>query len=168
MDYKEKYDNSIKFVELLIDNGLITREEASKYIPELEESEDERVRKQLLEFLCELSKLGKNINLDKWNKADCSNWVIYLEKQKPAEWSEKDKKTIHLACEFIKYNSNSIASICGVDCPTLIERLRNLHPQNHWKPTEKQLKVLSIFAANMVDPYYKGVILDLLEQLKIL
>ena len=59
--------------------------------PELIESEDERIRKQLSEFLEDLSKLGKNTNFDKWSKADCANWINWLEKQgEHAELSQSE------------------------------------------------------------------------------
>lgn len=55
---------------------------AVNYIfPELKESEDERARKDLITFLDDVWHLGKNANFDKWGKADCSNWLAWLEKQ---------------------------------------------------------------------------------------
>ena len=50
-------------------------------IPELKESEDEKIRKDLIKFLDEIWHLGKNVNFDKWDKCDCSNWIAWLEKQ---------------------------------------------------------------------------------------
>lgn len=50
-------------------------------IPELKESEDENIRKDLITFLDEIWHLGKNANFDKWDKSDCSNWIAWLEKQ---------------------------------------------------------------------------------------
>ena len=50
-------------------------------IPELKESEDEKIRKDLITFLDEIWHLGKNANFDKWDKSDCSNWLAWLEKQ---------------------------------------------------------------------------------------
>ena len=50
-------------------------------IPELKESEDEKIRKDLITFLDEIWHLGKNANFDKWDKSDCSNWIAWLEKQ---------------------------------------------------------------------------------------
>lgn len=40
-----------------------------------------RIRKNLIDFLEELSKLGKNTNFDKWSKSDCAEWVAWVEKQ---------------------------------------------------------------------------------------
>ena len=46
-------------------------------IPELKESEDEKIRKDLITFLDEIWHLGKNANFDKWDKSDCSNWIAW-------------------------------------------------------------------------------------------
>lgn len=65
--------------------------------PELKETEDEKIRKDLITFLDEIWHLGKNANFDKWDKSDCSNWIAWLEKQgeqKPVEWSEKDEHKV--------------------------------------------------------------------------
>lgn len=52
-------------------------------IPELKksESEDERIKKDLIEFLENIWYLGKDANFDKWGKADCSDWMAWIEKQ---------------------------------------------------------------------------------------
>ena len=46
------------------------------------ETEDERIRKGLLEFLDELWHLGTETNFDRWSKVDCSDWIDYLKKLK--------------------------------------------------------------------------------------
>ena len=52
-----------------------------RLFPELKESEDEKIRKDLITFLDEIWHLGTNANIDKWDKSDCSNWLAWLEKQ---------------------------------------------------------------------------------------
>lgn len=52
-----------------------------RLFPELKESEDEKIRKDLITFLDEIWHLGKNAKFDKWDKSDCSNWIAWLEKQ---------------------------------------------------------------------------------------
>ena len=47
--------------------------------PELKESDDEKTRKELVAFLEELSKLGKNTNFDRWKTSDCANWIAWLD-----------------------------------------------------------------------------------------
>ena len=67
-------------------------------IPELKETEDEKIRKDLITFLDEIWHLGKNCNFDKWDKSDCSNWIAWLEKQgeqKPV-WSEEDERILKI------------------------------------------------------------------------
>lgn len=61
--------------------------------PELNESEDERMRKGLIAFLEDIWHFGKNANFDKWDKSDCSDWIAWLEKkrEKKPEWSEDDE-----------------------------------------------------------------------------
>lgn len=50
--------------------------------PEIKETEYERIKKQLIEFLDIFSKCGRNGNYSKWDTSDCANWLILVEKQK--------------------------------------------------------------------------------------
>jgi hypothetical protein len=61
--------------------------------PELKESEDDKIRKDLIAFLEDIWHFGKNANFDKWDKSDCSDWIAWLEKkrEKKPEWSEDDE-----------------------------------------------------------------------------
>ena len=49
MDYKDM--NAIGIVRLMLTDGVITEEQASKYFPELKESEDEKIRKEIISAL---------------------------------------------------------------------------------------------------------------------
>ena len=62
---------------------------------------------------------------------DSDKKVLKKIEQKSAEWSEEDKKTIHLACEFIRHRSEPNGNIGGVNYSELIERLKSLKPQPH-------------------------------------
>ena len=75
-----------------------------------------------------------------------SKWLTSLKNRilpKPAEWSEENEKTIHLACEFIRHHSNHNDSIGGIDCSILIERLKSLRPHTTWKPSVFHLECIS-------------------------
>lgn len=52
MDYEKKYKEALGWMQSLY-NGLHgkTKEEAEKYFPELKESEDEKIRKGIIDFL---------------------------------------------------------------------------------------------------------------------
>jgi hypothetical protein len=73
-----------------IPEGYEARIEGNKVILEKKESNDERARKSLLEFLNDVWHMGKNANFDKWGKADCADWISYIEKQRESTWTEED------------------------------------------------------------------------------
>lgn len=86
-------------------------------IPELKESEDEKIRKDLITFLDEIWHLGKNANFDKWDKSDCSNWIAWLEKQgeqKPV-WSEYDEHKVKDIIYFLNSAKKHYASTVELD-----------------------------------------------------
>lgn len=87
-------------------------------IPELKESEDEKIRKDLITFLDEIWHLGKNADFDKWDKSDCSNWIAWLEKQgeqKPVEWSEYDEHKVKDIIYFLNSAKKHYASTVELD-----------------------------------------------------
>lgn len=87
-------------------------------IPELKETEDEKIRKDLITFLDEIWHLGKNANFDKWDKSDCSNWIAWLEKQgeqKPVEWSEEDEHKVKDIIYFLNSAKKHYASTVELD-----------------------------------------------------
>lgn len=59
--------------------------------PELAESEDERTRTQLVDFLEHLHSQGSTMDFDVWSKADCANWIVWLEKQKKQKDAERER-----------------------------------------------------------------------------
>lgn len=91
MDYEKK----LALAKEALDSGSYDKETIEYIFPELAESEDEKIRKELLEFLDELSKLGKNTNFDRWSKSDCADWIIWLEKQGET-YTKKDVDNAYL------------------------------------------------------------------------
>ena len=85
MDYEKKYKEALERARAL-NEGKTTGafgETVCEYIfPELKESEDERIRKQILAFL-------KEFERDHYRNLDFSSWITWVEKQK-LTWSEKD------------------------------------------------------------------------------
>ncbi len=47
--------------------------------PELAENEDEKILKEIREFLSDVFYRGKNVNFDRWDKSDCSKWLKWLD-----------------------------------------------------------------------------------------
>ena len=73
------------------DRSLPVYEALQTLIPELAESEDERIRRRLINLIKELAANKEAIHtagyfVDGQDK----KYIAYLEKQKPAEWSEED------------------------------------------------------------------------------
>lgn len=86
------YDEAIERAkEYEIRNNCLVRPHL--IFPELNESEDDKIRKDLITFLEDIWHFGKNANFDKWDKSDCSDWIAWLEKkrEKKTEWSEDDE-----------------------------------------------------------------------------
>ena len=70
MDYKEEYQKALERAK----KGLPLDE----VFPELKESEDERIRKELIEYLTHRAEVTAFVDETK----DCERWISYLEKQK--------------------------------------------------------------------------------------
>ena len=60
MDYKEM--NAIGIVRLMLTDGVISQEIAEKYFPELAESEDERIRKELIAIISDIPAANSMFN----------------------------------------------------------------------------------------------------------
>lgn len=72
MDYKKM--KPIGLVRLMLTDGVITREQAAKYFPELAESEDEKILKDIINFI--------KVSKPEWqNYRDYSSWIAWLEKR---------------------------------------------------------------------------------------
>ncbi len=119
--------------EIEIPEGYEARIEGNKVILEPKESEDEKIRKQLIGFFSGRYALC-NIN--------AKEAIAYLEKQKeqkPAEWSEEDEKLLNYA-------------ISMTDDEQVKRFLRSLRPQPHWKPSEEQMEILQYLCDHSSHP----------------
>ena len=79
MNYEQKYKNALKWARLVKDGRIdfdITAVE--KVFPELAESEDEKIRKQIISFL-------KEFEHDHYRSLDFSSWLAWLKKQESVE-----------------------------------------------------------------------------------
>ena len=82
MDYEKKYNEALAHARQAYGTGAYDDATLEAIFPELRESEDERIRLQLSDFLEHLHSQGKEMDFDVWCKADCANWIIWLEKHK--------------------------------------------------------------------------------------
>lgn len=138
--------------EIEIPEGYEARIEGDKIIIEKKESEDERIRKWLIEMVEEIRKANPN-NAE--HNGDCSEAIAYLERQKeqqPAEWSEEDQRACDGIIAILEAWDRSHTAPGGIQslvpkyCLWLETHLKSLSsssPQLHWKPSEEQMKSLS-------------------------
>ena len=109
MDYEQKYKAALEWMRGMYD-GLHgkTKEESEKYFPELQDSEDERMKKAIMHILYENYTDAAVIE-----GVEIAEIVAWLEKQgekEPAEWSEKDEnmlKSIIATCELAEQDRDS-------------------------------------------------------------
>ena len=109
--------------------------------PELKESEDERIRKALIEVAREVAQEQFFIN----RGTTLKNVLAYLEKQKeqqPAEWSEEDERI----CKGLKELIPQCMTAHGYNrYYNWLKNLHNrIHAQANWKPSEEQMEALRI------------------------
>ena len=108
--------------------------------PELAESEDERIRKDIIAFLQSM-----NSHCDPAQDWDLRNrWLPYLEKQKeqkPAEWSERDEKILASVMSHIA-DSQCFDHFHDISKEDIYTWLKSLRPRPHWKPSEEQMDAL--------------------------
>lgn len=139
-------------------------------IPELRESEDEKVR-ALLVSLVQWAEIFPQSGLD----SDTTNKMLsYLEKQKEqksAGWSEEDEKKIHFLSRLIEFQVKDGEycfgkGSCAISKQEAIEMLKSLRPQPHWKPSEEQMEALARATNRCVSVKDANTLLGLLNQIK--
>lgn len=128
MDYKEKVIALLNSQELSKEQ----KEKLEKIFPELKESEDERIRKELIAM----------VKLSCTNGDDADKKIAWIERQveqKPA-WSEEDEMFVHglirgLAAKRDIHRHTTFSSDC-IDITETINWLESL--KNRVQPQEKQ------------------------------
>ena len=88
----KRYDEAIKVAQRFYNNSVaITNKGLEDIFPELMESEDERIRKEMIEILKQEAKdFPSSIIAEKSNK-----WIAWLEKQDEQKLADKVKPKFH-------------------------------------------------------------------------
>lgn len=160
-----------------------------RIFPELKESDDERVRKEIIETFKNLGdgKIPVDINY-----ADIFTWLEKQGKQKPSDedmkealrteyekgradaiaemekptWSVGDMSKVQRICKYLNEAKKYYADITEVrEC---MDWLKSLRPQNRWKPTNEQMEALDnfIFAKYPNIEKYEKSVISLYQDLK--
>ena len=170
------YDEAKKKMHEIItmDDNPVRPTEIAKYLfPELAESEDEKIRKALINFL-RSPFIKENLTDEK-----VAPWITYLEKQRCAyingkyaayseckndwqkgfdacknlfgpqkEWSEEDRKMCNNIIALLirlSVNTRTDSTSPNYSYPREINWLKSLRSQHHWKPSEEQMDALEYF-----------------------
>ena len=104
---------------------------------------------------------------------DEKNWLKSLKDrclpQPKQEWSEEDNDILLNIIEELEAVRDNIGEVCYPAYNRLINWLKALHPQKHWKPTEEQINCLELkIYGYMIGELGNEKLKDLLEQLKAL
>ena len=108
----------------------------------IEESEDEKIRKMLIEFFRDWGKTRSHC----WSIfiPDILAWLEKQGEQKSIEWSKEDRETIDYLIDYLESElDSSYTKEDKEEFTKEIELLKSLRPQSTWKPTEQQMKVLN-------------------------
>ena len=114
MNYEKKYKEALGWMQGMY-GGLHgkTREEAEKYFPELKESEDERIRKELIEHI-KANECADYVLFKKFSPADIISWLEKQCEQKP-KWTEEDSLMIDSIIDTIKWLEGKGATNMKID-----------------------------------------------------
>ena len=137
MDYEKAYKEALERASRIKDYNTIAtpQETAESIFPELKESEDERIRKELIQFIEDYPEMLPN---GRYSRFDFFAWLQKQREPKLMEWSEEDEKNLRQCIEIvggyeIDYDNAN---------PHYSNWLKSLRPQKHWKPQKEQLEAL--------------------------
>ena len=178
MDYEKKYKDALARAEECrvkkhFNETDDTLEDICEYIfPELAESEDEKIRK----FLVDLLSHGTWKTDWPFSPVDCVAWLEKQKEQKPAEWSEEGTKRLDEIAGYLQYKGReddagfikslrpqprqewsdadedrrraAIKVLANNTCIGLADWLKSLRSKPHWKPSKEQIEALQYATGN--------------------
>lgn len=139
MDYENLYKEAVsKIKSILADKkkqGLtncLFEGDLNEIFTELKESEDERIRNELIKLMKQMS----NTIVENYTTIEISTFVAWLEKQgeQKSDWSEYDKVVIDAIYNTLKHSN---VTKCGVEVTVMLLWLEKLEKQG--KPNVEQL-----------------------------
>ena len=151
------YDEALEKAKAHISNkGIGDTVDLCKHIfPELAESEDERVRKEIIHYI-----LYKANGVSEKQEHE---WIAYLEKQKEQKlaWSEEDEEMLEYVIGDVNDAKQLFATKEAIDlCDKEIAWLKSLRPS--WKPNDKDeerlIKTSMVFLKDFADMGYENAV----------
>lgn len=151
MDYEKEYKKlkgDIKKAYLFAQTDS-TKAVLEDILPELKESEDEKIRKGIIKSITDLN--TDWLELHGVTKENALAWLKSIkdrvQPQPKQEWSEEDGSHICQIIDWLSicktYNPD-LKSVCDISMQ--IDWLKSLKPKSHWKPSEEQMQILHKFS----------------------
>ena len=152
MDHRKEYNEAFKRAKELHETGnALTKQQMEIVFPQLAESEDERVRRTLVEYFGPAAQLDfiRGVPIQKirdWLEKQRDHFrddAKMVESEKPKEWSERENKMLASAISLIR-DSECFDHFHDITKDDIISWLKSLRPS--WKPSEEQMVTLAMFA----------------------
>lgn len=181
MDYEKKYKEALNWMRDVYPTlEGAAKEDAEHYFPELKESEDERIRKALIEAIRHNYVLTGSINhiptkdILAWLEKQCdkgtngNNEEIPFSEQKPAEWSKEDEAHIDSLLKRLEGICKPGAAFISTRCAISEDKdwLKSLKDRYTWKPSDEQIEALDSATENCAYSEYQDCLRELIGQLK--
>ena len=150
MDYAKRYNEALERAKKLRDgfDGYTANVAIIEQIfPELKESEDERVRKKIIEIIRMVSGPDCDVYLSEKGQAECLAWLEKQKEQKPAEWSEEDQLNLNWVIAIL----NGEPCDLDIQVESLIYWLKSLRPQPREEIYKAAIHDLAIRFMNYLD-----------------
>ncbi len=110
-------------------------------------NEDEKIRRTLLGYFKDQDAQYTFRGL---TNAEVITWLERQKEQKPAEWSEEDKRAIDRACIALRaYSNGELPEFLPSELLGYADRLQSLLLQPHWKPSEEQMDALETAVSSL-------------------
>ena len=162
------YDRALEIAKAWckLDNNDLSNDDLETLFPELKkESEDERIRKVLVELV----KCNERSGYTLLNNVSTSSMLAWLEKHK-YNWTEEDEEHIHSLLDRLEGMCKKGATFTATRFSVHEDMvwLKSLKSQNTWKPSDEQMVVLELASKyeRVFTPKQISVLIDLKEQLK--
>lgn len=152
MNYEEKYKEALEWMRSIYPTMQgADKEDAEHYFPELRESEDERIRKEIIElvhfFYCSSSVYEHHVSED--------DMIAWLEKQgeKKPSWSEEDERILNKIQDNLRefyVNKKGYPYVAEPDSPEMMENnwlkfLKDrLQPQPKQEWSEEDIEIIKM------------------------
>lgn len=140
MDYEKRYKEALGRIQTYVKEGRFSKEFAGLVFPELAESEDEKIRKEIVTAL-EVNVASNSSTMFPGSHYTVEEAIAWLEKQgeqKPTEWSEEDEKKKEFLIGLVNEWCDKAPNATSMVREEISDWLKSLRPQKQWKPSEEQ------------------------------